>query len=232
MTLRRLFITGLVFSVALVLFVASAVFFEMPRKYLVKLLSVYPITIVIGMIQRVTIPDNDAECLENLTKLDVTFKPLSSFRNAQGCGAEYAIRLSKIGKISLTNSPFLTCSMAIQLAEFENIFLQPTARDILGSSIARINHFGTYNCRSMRQYKFIKSQHAFANAIDISEFVLEDGRKVNVAKDWKGAGKKTEFLREISSRSCSSFRVSISPNGDANHWNHFHWDTGLYRSCR
>jgi hypothetical protein len=122
--------------------------------------------------------------------------------------------------------------MATELAEFEQGKLQSTAKRILGSEIKRINHIGTYNCRSMRQYKGIISQHGYANAIDVSGFILKDGRSISVAKDWKGNGKKARFLKAVASSACQAFRVSVSPDGDANHWNHLHWDMGIYRSCK
>ena len=84
----------------------------------------------------------------------------------------------------------------------------------------------------MRQFKGVLSQHAYANAIDVSVFVTEDGKTVNVERDWKGKKNKSKFLKQVASSACLSFRVSVSPDGDANHFNHLHWDTGLYRSCR
>ena len=59
-----------------------------------------------------------------------------------------------------------------------------------------------------------------------------DGRSISVAKDWKGNGKKARFLKAVASSACQAFRVSVSPDGDANHWNHLHWDMGIYRSCK
>jgi len=84
----------------------------------------------------------------------------------------------------------------------------------------------------MRQYKGIISQHGYANAIDVSGFILKDGRSISVAKDWKGNGKKARFLKAVASSACQAFRVSVSPDSDANHWNHLHWDMGIYRSCK
>ena len=229
--IKRLLLTSLIIGLVSVSFFGSALFFDAPRQLVAKILSVYPISAVIGMLQRVTIPANDADCMEALKTLDADFRVQSGFVNGEGCGSEYVVRLSRVGEAKIANSPLLSCSMATQLVHFEKLFLQPIAEDVLGAKVAQINHLGTYNCRSMRQFKAVKSQHAFANAIDVSGFALADGRKVDVAKDWKEGGKNSEFLRSLKPGACSSFRVSVSPDGDANHWNHFHWDTGLYRSC-
>jgi hypothetical protein len=206
--------------------------FNVTRKALVQIASTYPISAIVNRLQRYTIPSNNQQCLSELAKRDVDFKAQSSFSNDNGCSVQHAVRLSRVGNVKLDNAPLLTCSMATQLAEFESDYLQPTAQSILGSKVNRIKHLGTYNCRSMRQFKGVLSQHAFANAIDVSAFVTEDGKTINVERDWKGNKDKSKFLKQIASSACLTFRVSVSPDGDANHFNHLHWDTGLYRSCR
>jgi len=210
----------------------AALYFDQPRRQLARFASIEPIPTLINRLQRYGIPKNDAECMKGLKALDVDFKEQASFSEPLGCKVEYGVRLARAGNIRISNAPLLTCRMATELAEFEQEKLQSTAKRILGSEIKRIKHIGTYNCRSMRQYKGIISQHGYANAIDVSGFVLKDGRAISVAKDWKGNGKKARFLKAVASSACQAFRVSVSPDGDASHWNHLHWDMGIYRSCR
>jgi hypothetical protein len=105
-----------------------------------------------------------------------------------------------------------TCPLAVALAVFVRHTLQPAARRHLGAEIARIEHLGTYSCRPIRGYAgpsqktaraasqkgsaskngaaeateaAALSEHASANAIDITGFVTRDGRRVRVATDWK-----------------------------------------------
>jgi hypothetical protein len=62
--------------------------------------------------------------------------------------------------------------------------LQPAAKKELGSPIVRIIS-GSYSCRN--RYGLARapiSEHAFMNAIDISAFVLEDGRVIRVSQSW------------------------------------------------
>lgn len=205
--------------------------FNVVRKVLNQIVSTYPVSSIVNRLQRHTIPSNNAQCLADLAKLDVGFKAQSSFSNDKGCSVQHAVRLARVGNVKLDNAPLLTCRMATQLAKFEVDYLQPIGQSILGSKIKRIKHIGTYNCRSMRQYGGVLSQHAFANAIDVSAFVTEDGRTINVEKDWKGKQEKSRFLKKVAKSACKSFRASVSPDADANHFNHFHWDTGLYRNC-
>ena len=203
-----------------------------PKQLLVRLVSAKPASTIINRLQQYSPLPNNAECLVKLKERDVAFRLQASFSEPMGCNVEHAVRLARIGETKLDNAPLLTCRMALQISKFEYSTLQPNARRILGARIKRLKHIGTYNCRSMRQYQGLLSQHAFANAIDVSGFVLDDGRVINVEKDWNGAGRKSRFLKAINSSACSSFRVSVTPDGDANHFNHIHWDVGPYRSCQ
>jgi hypothetical protein len=211
---------------------ASVALFEMSQVVLLKVANTRPISSIINRLQSYSFPVNDRECLVELKRQDAEFRLQANFEEKSGCKVENAVRLARAGKLNIDNAPLLTCSMATQLIEFERDRLQPIAKRLLGSEIKRLKHIGSYNCRTMRQYKGVLSQHAFANALDVSEFYFEDGQSISVQRDWKTNGPKSQFLREISSAACDTFRVSVSPDGDANHWNHLHLDTGVYRSCR
>ncbi len=211
---------------------ASVALFKTPRMVLLKVANTRPISTIINRLQHFTIPLNNAECLNQLKQLDVDFLIQADFDEPGGCRVENAVRLSRVGQLRIDNAPLLSCSMAIQLSEFERDTLQPTAQRIFRSEVSRMKHLGTYNCRGMRQFSRILSQHAFANAIDVSGFVMKDGQSISVKKDWKPTGSKSQFLKEVSSAACDTFRVAVSPDGDANHWNHLHWDVGLYKNCR
>ena len=176
-------------------------------------------------------PINNISCLKDLNKLDITFRKQADFKETSMCKVQNAVRLTRVGKITLDNSPLLTCSMAKQLFKFEKQYIQPLSKDIFNSEIKRIKHLGTYNCRSMRQFASVPSQHAFANALDVSSFITTDNQEISVEKHWKNSGNKTKFLRSIRVYACKVFQVAVSPNKDANHYNHFHWDMAPYRNC-
>jgi hypothetical protein len=211
---------------------ASFALFDKPVKILFYLANLKPLSIIVNSIQLLGIPSNDAACLKSLKTRDVEFKAKSDFTNPKGCSVTHAVRLVRVGKVKIDNAPLLTCRMASQLADFEEGALQTSAQRLLGTNVTRIKHFGSYNCRGMRKLNNILSQHAFANAIDVSGFTLANGQSISVAKDWKTSGSKSKFLKEVASAACEIFRVSVSPDGGANHWNHFHWDTGFFRRCR
>ena len=150
------------------------------------------------------------------------------------CGWHNAVRISSAGGTKFAVEP-LTCEMAAAVALWITYELQPAAAGILGSKVAAIEDFGTFECRKMIGNVFWKdrlSEHATANALDIAGFTLEDGRKISVAKNWKGGSAEARFLHDVHRRACRYFRVTLSPDFNAAHWNHFHFDRGVMWTCK
>jgi hypothetical protein len=68
-------------------------------------------------------------------------------------------------------------------------------------------------------------------AIDISGFQLSDGTIVNVERDWAQPGPKSAFLHEVARAACGYFSVVLTPDSNADHFNHMHFDLGPDRLC-
>jgi hypothetical protein len=68
------------------------------------------------------------------------------------------------------------------------------------------------------------SEHAFGNALDISAFVLADGRKVSVKDGWRGTPEEQGFLRDIQAAACDTFTTVLAPGSNAFHYDHIHVD--------
>ncbi len=99
--------------------------------------------------------------------------------------------------------------------------------------LAKIHHYGSYSCRRQRGNGSGQwSEHAFANAWDVASFELKDGTRINILKDWDGERKKANFLREARKAACGIFRVTLSPDYNEAHKDHFHLDMGLTGACR
>ncbi len=123
------------------------------------------------------------------------------------------------------DTPAVTCTVAAALEMWRSKTVTPAAQEILGSDIARIEHLGAFNCRRMRgNNSSAWSQHATANAIDIAAFVLEDGRRISVLGDWEGDDDEARFLRRVRDGSCGVFSTVLSPDYNAAHADHFHFD--------
>ena len=107
------------------------------------------------------------------------------------------------------------------------------ARRHFDQGLAKIHHMGTYSCRRQRGNGSGRwSEHAFANAWDVAGFELEDGTLIRVLTGWDGERDEANFLREVRSAACGLFRVTLSPDYNAAHADHFHLDMGPSSACR
>jgi hypothetical protein len=125
----------------------------------------------------------------------------------------------------------MTCGLAAKLHVWERHIVAPAAEKYLGSPVVEVKLMGSYQCRSVAGMKRL-SEHSFAKAVDVAAFVLADGREVSVLKDYRSSGAKGDFLREIHGRACDVFDVTLGPDYNADHANHFHLDVGGERACR
>jgi len=105
------------------------------------------------------------------------------------------------------------------------------ARQYLGGELARIETMGSYSCRNIAGSGKL-SQHAHANAIDVSCFVMADGRRVTVGGHWKSGRQEKQFLTAIHDSACKRFGTVLSPNYNAAHRDHFHLDMSGSGYCR
>jgi hypothetical protein len=128
----------------------------------------------------------------------------------------------------------VNCTFGLRLARFEEV-LQVEAKLVLRSRVTKIEQLGTYNCRKMAAYPDLVSEHSFANAIDVSVFVLANGQRVVVERDWVPADRTTTkpaalFLRRLTRRLFDEqiFSVVLTPSYDRHHRNHLHLDGADY----
>lgn len=118
-----------------------------------------------------------------------------------------------------------TCAVHAGLAIWLRHNVQPAAERLLGSRVVKLEHFGTASCRRIGGGEAGNwSEHATGNAIDIAAFVLSDGRRVVVRRDWQGTGKEAQFLRTVRDGACNIFATTLSPDYNAAHADHFHLD--------
>ena len=133
-------------------------------------------------------------------------------------------------------APATTCALAAGLELWLRDGVGTAATELLGSEVARIEHFGAFSCR--RLYGRAEgrwSEHATGNAIDIAAFVLADGRRISVLRDWQGTGPEATFLPRVRDQGCKVFGTVLSPDYNAAHRDHLHIDQqarGLGSVCR
>ncbi len=116
-----------------------------------------------------------------------------------------------------------------RLIAFEEV-VQRVAIRTIGVAPTAILHFGTYNCRTIAGKPKL-SEHAFANAIDVSgfEFQGENGPvRISVLKDWWRGTAYSTFMHELVIELAAHpeiFRGVLGP-GYPGHDDHLHLDAG------
>lgn len=166
---------------------------------------------------------------QNFRAHSVDDKPI-----VKGCGWQNAVRVSSVGGATVP-PVILNCGAAAALAWWVTQDVQPIALKILGSRVATVQHAGGYNCRDIRDSADTengqRSEHATANAIDVTSLTLVDGRAVSIKNDWHGTGPKALFLRQVFLASCKYFRTALGPDYNSDHADHFHLDRGQPDEC-
>ena len=173
------------------------------------------------------------QCHIDLARERIGFSVLDDRRFERGCSALGSVQLLEIGT-PVTNLGAMTCPLARQFARWSREAVQTAASQWLNSPVRRIETFGSYACRSVNSQPGARlSEHAFANAVDVSGFVLADGRHITVQDGWNGEDERVRrFLRAVHQAGCRRFNIGLSPDSDAYHYNHMHFDMGRGPYCR
>ncbi|WP_239450533.1 extensin-like domain-containing protein [Loktanella sp. S4079] len=164
---------------------------------------------------------------------DVT--PQQNREVSENCHIRNRVELSGVGQARL-RAIETRCPIALRLAMWEQHSLQPAAQDLLGTSVAEILHIGSYNCRAMRTGSADDpprmSTHATADAIDISGFTFADGRRVSLLNHWDDNMPEAAFLRQARDGACRFFKLTLSPDYNTLHADHFHLQSVGWGLCR
>jgi hypothetical protein len=183
----------------------------------------------------VALPDCEARLRAAEIKFEPASLPLFEKRGVV-CGAPQAIKYLRGSEGSVFSPrPIVTCQLALGLAEFEKL-AQRLSRRYFGVRIKSIKQGGTYNCRSMARFKLV-SEHSYANAIDVYEFALENGKKINVLRHFgkpeqEPRAAEGRFLRELARAAFDEklFSVVVTRYFDELHRDHIHLDMAHYRT--
>ncbi len=173
------------------------------------------------------------KCQTDLTALGAKYQVLPDRNYNNGCTATHALKLVAIG-IPVTNLGAVKCGTALSLTQWVTQTVQSAARDRLNGYVVKIESFGSFACRPVNGVAGNKlSEHAQANAVDIAGFVLADGRRITIANDWNGPdAARRAFLRQVRDAACRRFVTVLSPDYNAYHRDHLHFDMGNGRLCR
>ena len=152
-------------------------------------------------------------CIAELSKTSIKYTLLDDIQEGQ-CLVKDPVRITKFSNTTISAPLVLNCKTALKTDDWLN--------DIKAK---HIDHFGTYNCRSMRGSN-VASEHSFGTAIDIAAI---DG--ASVQRDWEKDTAKGTKIRSAADMACEYFSNVITPIHNALHHDHLHLDMGYGTSC-
>ena len=186
--------------------------------------------------------EEEAACLQSgvLSRADF-LRTRSALGGPSVCGTAHPFEMAAAddGRVALEPAALLRCPMIPQVDHWIRTTVQPAAITSFGQPIAKVKVAASYSCRPKNNIGGATlSEHGYANAIDISGFVLADGRAVTVKRGWNGSPDEQGFLRMVHQGGCQNFMTVLGPEHDVYHRDHFHLDLarhgreGLKRICK
>jgi hypothetical protein len=193
-----------------------------------------------------------AKCGEALSGLSLNYEPLPPIKEGV-CGAPSPILLKSLGpnpEVALDPPATATCALAKALSTWLNESVQPQAKALFNSSVTKLL-VGSYTCRNRNGGADAPlSEHALANAIDISNFILASGERVAVVDSWPSDNPplpmpnpdrvsstssvkrvsvslddpERAFLQSVRDHACGIFGTVLGPGADEAHKSHLHLD--------
>lgn len=162
------------------------------------------------------------------------FEQLGDLETSTQCGIADRISLRAVGSASL-RAVETRCQTALRLAMWFEHGIEPAAQRYFNQGIRQIQHNSSYSCRQIRTTNGNSnrlSTHATAEAIDISGVTLADGRKLSLLSGWPAADTRAPFFRALRNSACTWFRVTLGPDYNRLHADHFHLQHTGWGLCR
>jgi hypothetical protein len=198
-----------------------------------------------------------AKCTETLSRVRLDFEPLPPIRQGL-CGTPAPILLKSVGvdnAVEIDPPATVSCDLAKALSDWV-VGVQREAKAVLGSVVVKLRA-SSYVCRNIyNRANPPLSQHALANALDLTEFILASGEHITVTNSWPKRiitadlsltkvsasppadeatlQRKSEFVRNVHEHACKSFGSVLGPRANKAHNDHFHLDMKQRRTslCR
>ena len=172
-------------------------------------------------------------CYADLSREAVRYSALPDRDYGGGCQVVGAVQLIDIG-VPVSGIKAMRCGLAEEFIGWTRNAVAPAAYQVLGSRLVRIETMGTYACRNTVGTAAPRlSGHATANAVDVSAFILADGRRISVRDDWRAADEdRQRFFKLIHASACKRFGTVLSPDYNAAHHDHLHLEDDHKSFCR
>ena len=176
--------------------------------------------------------DDPIACFDALNAANIDYQPVPDRETGEQCGLYNTVKLLS-SSVSYGNKLALTCPALVSLMLWEQHDLQSLALETIGQKITEVRTYGTYACRNVNSRTVgRRSEHAFANAIDVAGFVTHDGATISVLNDWDSDNARGKFVRAIHDAACQHFATVLGPEYNSLHADHFHFDMGRGWACK
>lgn len=150
------------------------------------------------------------------------------------CGVAAAVKVRSVAGVTLSPRATIDCATAAALKTWVERGVLPAVGNE-GGGVSSLRVVGHYVCRTRNHRPGARlSEHSFGRAIDIAGIRLRDGTEITLLTDWGSADDGAQ-LRQMWRAACGPFGTVLGPEADAQHRDHFHFDTARYRSgsyCR
>ena len=135
----------------------------------------------------------------------------------KSCGIDDPVSVTSIDGVRLSQAATMDCPTAIAL----NSWVQKGLRPAFGrTEVVELKVAAHYICRSRNNVRGAKiSEHGRGKAIDISAFVLSNGKEMSVQ------GNFDKTVRTAHKAACGIFKTTLGPGSDGYHEDHLHFDT-------
>ncbi|WP_309751050.1 extensin family protein [Novosphingobium sp.] len=186
--------------------------------------------------QPVVVRPEARACMADLGTKRADFTPVRDQYYGAGCSTLGTVKLVSVkgdnAMLALAGLGPVACPLADSFAGWARYGVDRAAQQILGSRLVRIETMGSYNCRNVAG-SARRSAHATANAIDVSGFVLADGRRITVAGNWSDNSPKVRrFFTAIHTSACKRFGTVLGPAYNAAHKDHLHLELSSHQTCK
>ncbi|WP_299147491.1 extensin family protein [uncultured Tateyamaria sp.] len=162
------------------------------------------------------------------------FDALNDLETSSQCGIADRVTLRRVGQATM--HPVETrCQTALRLAMWHQHGVIPAATRHFGQEVRQLHHASSYNCRQIRTTSGGSgrmSAHATAEAIDISGVTLTDGRRIDLINGWDVSEARGPFFKDLRDSACIWFQVTLGPDYNALHADHFHLQHTGWGLCR
>jgi hypothetical protein len=133
------------------------------------------------------IADAKAKCEELLAGVTLEYEEQPPIKEGV-CGAPAPILVKSIGsdpKVAIVPAAKINCAVAVALDKWLKEVVHPEAVATFGAPVVKLRNAASYACRNRNNAeRGVLSEHALANALDISEFTLESGHMISVLTAW------------------------------------------------